>query len=69
METRRHRADELPLDVRDCCCTQIRIQERVAFSVETDAYEGNAILPDGLHLCYPIWPDDLEEVPSAADPS
>lgn len=41
--------------------TQIRIQERVAFSVETDAYEGNAILPDGLHPCYPLWVDDLSE--------
>ena len=45
--------------------TQIRIQGVEIFAPDTDetvAYEGNAILPDGLHLCYPIWPDDVEEV-------
>lgn len=29
---------------------------------ETFAYEGNAILTTGLHLCYPLWVEDLEEV-------
>lgn len=42
--------------------TKIRIQECVAFSAESDAYEGNALLETGLELCYPLWPDELEEV-------
>lgn len=41
--------------------TQIRIEGHEVFSSEELAYEGNAILPDGLHLCYPLWADDLIE--------
>ncbi len=49
--------------------TQIRIQGCEVFSSECLAYEGNAILPTGLHLCYPLWAEDLEEVPSATNPA
>jgi len=47
--------------------TQIRIQGHEVFSsgvysCEWLAYEGNAILSTGLHLCYPLWVEDLEEV-------
>jgi len=41
---------------------QIRIEGHEVFSSEELAYEGNAILPDGLHLCYPLWVEDLEGV-------
>ncbi len=48
--------------------TDVRIQGSEVFSSECLAYEGNAILPTGLHLCYPLWVEDLEEVPSATNP-
>lgn len=49
--------------------TQVLILGYEVFSSEELAYEGNAILPNGLHLCYPIWVEDLEEVPSATNPA
>lgn len=42
--------------------TQVLILGHEVFSSEELAYEGNAILPTGLHLCYPLWVEDLEEV-------
>jgi len=49
--------------------TQIRIEGHEVFSSKELAYEGNAILPDGLHLCYPLWVDDLEWTPRATNPA
>lgn len=43
--------------------TTIRVERYIEdFEDGFDVVEGNAILPTGLHLCYPLWVDDLEDV-------
>ena len=40
--------------------TQIRIEDHFSCFDEL-VYQGNANLPDGERLCYPLWADDLSE--------